>query len=817
MLVGSEAGGESLVILVGTLISVTPEPVTTTVLIDAVVGASVLEVDDASDFEEKAGLLSIDGAELAYSGRDTDAGTIILTDPLVDDVLAGSSIHALSAAGEAKTTWWAWVSLEDDSAPTEYEIRTALVAYFREGDAQAGTLVEVDDVERVVLGRPSVVSAMDLSNAVNVPDPAAVAVDPPEASPAIVRVQGNSAGLMVITEPVLPTTLLDYLIDGVVVAADQRTTITQLTVDGSGDPLVADVDYAVTVQAHNSAGSAVVSAAVNGRIDPGVTAATVLGIVQAGFVLAGAIQVGTSMSFDPAGGFTITQLDGRQTYFRADGSGNQLVGQAILDAATILGNLTILGQTNFLNGLMTLGTGVGDPTSKPGVTTSYDSVPLTWNVGDPDPNTYQRGLFWTGTQWMVTSTVPYFYGVENYSTAGDRNLSDSHPMPGGFTPLGGAVTIGSTHYVLGRDDLRSGNWYVFIFNAGWSKTGEWAPIASSGESLCIGVDGSALLIAKRTGVSTLYVSTYTAGGVESAAVTCGTWPGATLTGVVKAAVDTATVRYVVSSSTSIRVFNTSTGARVSGEEWPAAATPIYGLGHDGTNWHTHDGARIWHYTNLIGTWDFGFTWVDSDAGGTGTAETKVSTLRTLAPTKRAEWTISLPSAPPDDGTTDGANTGSLYAGPTGSTLVRQAALVEPVLSQTFSTLATSGTAPPATSGFATRVGAIGRLVSAAADSAGDPLTDVDGEGGARLAKFAQSGTALVNVTSTGTVFTGSVVFAVPFDTTPAVLCSPYTNLPGEVHATLANVTASGFDIKVKRDASAGTGNTSVGWQATTAS
>lgn len=537
---------------------------------------------------------------------------------------------------------------------------------------------------------------------------------PPATSPAIVSITGTATGLTVVTEPILPTTLLDFLVNGVLVEANQRITVINLTDDGT-NPLAVSTDYTVTTQAHNGVSpDPAPSAGVTARLDPGMTDTDVVAILQAGFILAGTIQVGSSMTLDGVGGITITQTDGRQTYMRADGSGNQFIGQAILDAATVLGSLTILGQTNNLNGLLTLGSGVGDPTSKPGVTAAG------WDFIAPSSGNYglqPRSLFDNGAAWYYTDT----FGTGNVNNinkgTGARTLVSA--LPSGFNGIGGVVKVSTSWYVLGQDNNRSNNWYVYIFDASWVKTGEWRlrdtvpNDVPSNHSCAIGIDGAgALLIARRSSSNAFTVNGYSLAGTAAAAAgTYPTWAGASITGVWKATVDTATVRYVVSSKDDgIRVFNTSTAARVSSEEWTSATSPL-GLGNDGSNWFTLDAAKVWTYTNLIGTWDFAFTWVDNDAGGTGTAETKRSTLRTTAPTKRAKWTISLPSAPPDDGTTDGANTASLYAITTGGTLVRQTALTEGTYSATYSTLATTGTAPPSTSGFASRVGAIGRITS----------------------------------------------------------------------------------------------------------
>lgn len=556
---------------------------------------------------------------------------------------------------------------------------------------------------------------------------------PAPASPAIVSVTGTATGLTVVTEPILPSTLVDFLINGVAVEANQRTTVINLVDDGT-NPLAVDTDYEVTTQAHNGVSpDPAPSAGVTARLDPGMTSTAVYALLAAGFIIANTVQVGSSMTLDGVGGLTITQTDGRQTYMRADGSGNQFIGQAILDAAVVLGGISVAGAS-FLSGPLTVASGVSDPTGKPGVTAAgWDSVT---NTGGANYGIVPRGLFDNTTTWVYTDSV-FNSGNVNSINKGTGARTVLASLPTKFNGVGGVVKVGTSWYVLGQDNNRGNDWWVFVFNTSWVKTAEWATGAASSDSLSLGIDGAGgLLIAKRTVTDSLLVLPYTTAGVLGTPVGCGTWAAAIMTGVFKAAVDTATVRFVVTSTSGLRVFNTSTGARVTGEEWTPAG-PSLGIGNDATNWFTLDLAKVWKYTNLIGTYDFAFDWADDDnggssgagtgLGGTNTARTKKSALRTVAPTKRAKWTISLPSPPPDDGTTDGANTATLYAVATGGTLVLQTPLVEGAYSATYSTLATSGTAPSTTNGFAARLGAVGEIKSSG--GVWDLLGDNSGKAG----------------------------------------------------------------------------------------
>lgn len=801
----------------GSLVEVLTQSRGSQVVGDHLSGATVLLVDDPTPFGDADGQVFVDGNSYTYTAVTEIPDT---TDPsTTNGQLALTSGLAASVADLTPVEVWNGSQVLDDAIlmvsvgvegdppiPVTLTAEQRVFWEGRLGPVDPPVAVSLSDDLTMLLDAPGWTPSVNGAAIVGFPDPAAVAVDPPAASPAIATVQGNATGLTVVTAPILPTTLLDFYVNGVLVATNQRTTVINLTTDGT-NALAIDTDYTVTVQAHNAATDAdpthlpAISAGVTARLDPGVTATEVTAILQAGFILAGSIQVGSSMTLDGVGGITVTQTDGRQTYMRADGSGNQFVGQATLDAATILGALTILGQTNNLNGLLTLGSGVSDPTAKPGVAAAgWDSVTQSSGaIYGFNP----RGLFDNGSTWVYTDSASYSGNVNSIDkTTGARGLLSN--LPANFAGVGGVVKVGTNWYVLGVDGSRSGNWYVYVFNSSWVKTGEWAPNGVSGDSLAIGVDGTGLLIAKRTVGGNLYVSNYTTVGVESSFVLCGMWTGETMVGVVKAAVDTATVRFVVASPSGIRVFNTGTGTRVNSEEWTPAANPL-GISTNGSNWATLSNSRVWKYTNLIGTWDFAFTWVDNDAAGAGVAETKRSAKLATAPTKRAKWTISLPSAPPDDGTTDGANTANLYAVATGGTLVLQTALAEGTFSATYSTLATAGTAPPSTSGFAARPGSIGRLASTAQDTSSNPIVDIRGDGAGRLGPLTwdatgagispRGGIIAVPVTASATG-TANVTFSPAFNNAPIVQLTVVGSTSYLTHTTVTPTT-TGMTVGVR--------------------
>lgn len=81
--------------------------------------------------------------------------------------------------------------------------------------------------------------------------------------------------------------------------------------------------------------------------------------------------------------------------------------------------------------------------------------------------------------------------------------------------------------------------------------------------------------------------------------------------------------------------------------------------------------------------------------------------------------------------------------------------------------------------------------------------------------FMKADVKTINISSLNTVFTGSVSFAAAFTSdaaVPTISAIPDVTNPHQLHTSVVNVTRSGFDIKILRDAGT-TGNVSVNWMA----
>jgi hypothetical protein len=421
-----------------------------------------------------------------------------------------------------------------------------------------------------------------------------------------------------------------------------------------------------------------------------------------------------------------------------------------LEGLTLLGNLDLRGFQNVFNGEVMLSSGVTDPLQPPLVNAAgWDWVTQNGQNASTGASYgfLPLGLYDNGTSWLYTDSLFDAGNVNSINkTTGVRTVLFTCPT--NFGAYGGVVKISTNYYVLGTDSARSSNYWMYIFNSSGVKTGEWQlkdpsnnPIPSS-HSCAVGIDGSGnLLVARRSVTNAFTVNVYTTSGVPTVAPgTYDTWAGATITGVLKVPVDTGTARYVVSSSDGMRVFNTSTAARITAEEWVFAGTPLSGVSHDGSIFHTLEGNgatnyvdgtdRVWHYTNLIGEGQWKFSWYDNDGSGLGHAETAPSPARIYSPTKRAKWTVSLPQEPPDDGTTDGADSAYIYYQAPGTTgFIQQTLLTAAPWAHTYSSFSGAGATPKLSSEFLGREStSFGVFYTSPNPTSGFPVFEVNGSG-----------------------------------------------------------------------------------------
>lgn len=742
-------------------------------------GASSIVVANPTDFDTAGGMLRIDGTVYTWTsvtpnGTDDEAtATLAITpnlaanepDTMPVELWSGAQVIddvvlTVDAGGDTP----AYVSLRSD----QRKDWTAL-----EGYLEPPVPATFSNDFSVLLDADGYTPTLDAATLTgDLPDAPTVAVTAPTSSPTF-EVRGFASGLQILTAPVPASTLLDVYVDGVLVAADQRSNYIAVTTNAAGQQMAADVidtTYAVTVVAHNAAGSAAASGPVTGSRD--------LGYPDTSWfyaVLADTIRTRVLEALSVKG---------------AEGS---------FDSITVA-RLTINGLLNYVQGALVLANGISDPVDKPSV------IPAGWDTFDvavtEDAGTY-RGLYSDTSDWVTTCTVPYGNSVTSYSkTTGAVTVGTF--LPGGFRPVGGVTRLSTTWYVLGFDDNRLA-WYVFTFNSSWVKNGEWAVPVNLPNGGAIGNDGSSILIGKTDASNIARITAHNAstGALGETVTGAGSLTGQ-VTAIIKSSAGLGATRFVLATSSEIRVYSSAgsgdrTVSRVTAEEWTVANTAVRGLAHDGTNWRSFNGVRISKYENLTGIWDFRY----SDANPGSSYETGPSDLRTVT-LARQKWTLG--GTPP---VAAGITAVRVYAAPTGSPLIRQATITASPWSQTFSSFLLSGTTTT-TNNFPT--GNAGSIRSTGTDGT-NPLTQFDGSGKvARAAKLIQSGTKSVSVTTGGTAASASVTFPVAFETAPTVTVAADTASPGTTMASKQNVTTTGFTVWAVRSS---TGTVNVDWIATT--
>lgn len=127
---------------------------------DAAVNATSLSVDWLADFEDEGGLLSLNGAVLAYTAADDDTDTLVLATPLAVAAVAGDEVQALSPAGEPKVSIEAFVQIDAGEEPVPHTISSALEGRLTE-DTPRGTPVQVNTEHRTVVGKDDISAQLD--------------------------------------------------------------------------------------------------------------------------------------------------------------------------------------------------------------------------------------------------------------------------------------------------------------------------------------------------------------------------------------------------------------------------------------------------------------------------------------------------------------------------------------------------------------------------------------------------------------------------------------------------------------------------------
>jgi hypothetical protein len=460
----------------------------------------------------------------------------------------------------------------------------------------------------------------------------------------------------------------------------------------------------------------------------------------------------------PTQGITIPQ-DGTEdvTHLAADGSGNAFAGGIIAnDGLTSYGGINMQGTDNFLAGELKAGSGVNDPSTAPTVTSSYDTVTV---GGGLDPGFYRKGLceFHDGAaaNWVTTDTFPGAGSdVQAWSKAGGPAFWNFSVLSG-WQSYGGVTRIAGYYYVLARQLSAPTNWKILIYRGSdkaymgsyFTGPGGVGSITTTSYP-SIGTDGTYLFVAFAN-AGDIFVRKFNPYGVAGAGDQVGSSMngGAWGASVHVQGVQGVGGKIFVAYNNGIYAYTpgATTMTRDTASEFPKNVGALAGISHDGTSWATFNSGTTWtKHTALSGRYLFAYDFRDADPLGSGTANTKPSPTKDITPVKFAKWTVTVPQSPPDDLTTDGANTCRIFASPYGSPLVFQHQLVtdgdgvsgKPLsYIKTFSTLSPTGAAPNSVNDFASRpTSAIGRHSSSKTDGS-DPMWKLDGDGSWKLGAF----------------------------------------------------------------------------------
>lgn len=482
-----------------------------------------------------------------------------------------------------------------------------------------------------------------------------------------------------------------------------------------------------------------VGAIVSEHIDVGAITADKLTTV---LTLTTAIEVGTNITMDDAG-IVIENSDPTKQATVFSSTGDVFVqGAATLDSVQINNDLTVLGSNNVVNGGVKLGTGFAEPTKKLTVSQYFKNISHTSSTG------FDRWGFWEkdGSNWVGTDSL-IDCSVQQWA----KNGGFASPIftATNFVCKGGVVFDGSNYYLLGQDSNDSQNWRIRKYTTGGSLVTSWRTSAfSPAFDMALGWNftNNTLLVCRVGTAGAMTVERWNTNGTSAGSdLAFGTWAvvpaGICFTsGTTLFAAD----RYVITSkSNGTRIYNTSL-ARVSSEEFPVFSNNMRGAYYDGSRMWGWDGRySSQHSIEPGGSKDFALAWVDNDPAGSGTAVSLLGPRSTVALT-RFKWIGVSSPAPPDDGTTDGANTVAVYHGTVAGTMYQQTVMTtSPSVGGTplFLTaeydkaLVSTATPHSGTSGFAGRPStAPGTLFSESlVPSSSNPQTYFAGNGQYRLA------------------------------------------------------------------------------------
>lgn len=620
----------------GYIIEVDFDPLGSTTTVDHAIGAAVISVEDAVDFDEEGGLVRIDDNLYYYDAVDQDLDTITLVTPLVTAPLEGELVQVWDPAFDVPATeLFALVALPSDQsdddpikADVNHSLSPLLTVGPRNGRGEAVTIARTGEMSWSVTDvaglQPLIVGGY--VNADGLPEP--VAVDAPVSSP-LITIKSTSLGFRVYAEDFPTTAALRFYISptpGFTPGptnqfAQTRSPIAEARSLPDSTPLVPNATYYFRVIAFNSVGEAVPCPEVSAQLTlvdsdqiseivPELLSDGDLGAVIA---ILGGLTIGNAITITPGdggsdrGGIKIELLNGGSISLPADGSAAQFVRVLIQATALIVEDgLEVKGADNRIAGTLKLVAGVETPKAGPVVGAGWDPAgahlqhlwstpPANVVLHYDNGSTYLGSKFGTGVVSVVKAT-----GVVTQVKA--------EPTSGSGTYQTRSITkIGVNHYVLYRFNPSAGGEIMRMraYDASWVQIGaEWTlATGSAGQNvISISTDGTSILLADKdygTGRVTVYTTTIT-GGSRTILMTTTTAsnPGPNL---LYTTADFGTPRIMLSTSSSTMVFPASglNQAPLTANGFPAPAGSSYCNGSkplwDGTRFLSYLSGGSVHY------------------------------------------------------------------------------------------------------------------------------------------------------------------------------------------------------------------------------
>lgn len=406
---------------------------------DAAISATVLYLDDASDFNESGGIVSINAVIYNYSSADLDADTITLASPLAVAAELGFPIHVSPAAMEKRA------SVLFNGTDDTISVRVPHNLYDRipEGIRVVGTeeSVALEDLGSAggewvisdIIGKEPLIDGSYL-----IPETVPQNVTdglPPETSPLPVAL--GTVGVVLlkweavsnadpVTYQVHVSTTADFTADATTLLARTVGNFMVVRTLPSGAVLDYGVAYYFRLIAEDSDGAATASEDVSASPVQVTTADVAANYVYAGNIIAEQITGGTITSDltlastiktantgarveMSSAGILITDSAGAPTTRLGTDTENFFKGTIEANALTVLGGLTVRGTTNEVSraSTVTLANGVTNSTNAPTAVVDWDKIRLKNIVGDPWSGVGTlKGLSYTPTgTWLAADTI----------------------------------------------------------------------------------------------------------------------------------------------------------------------------------------------------------------------------------------------------------------------------------------------------------------------------------------------------------------------------------------------------------------------------